>query len=163
MSEQLNITNKWMRPHCWCPKTNNGQWQTFYQLCLLHWLPLCCAMLSPFSCVWLFVTPWTVACQAPLSMGFSRQRILEWVVGSFSRGSSQPRDRTWVSCLGTRVLYCLSHQGSPSPSLLNVLSAHLGQLLGFRPQRTPWAGAAWSGEQASDWSHIVNKRIFSFC
>ena len=25
------------------------------------------------SCVRLFVTPWTVACQAPLSMGFSRQ------------------------------------------------------------------------------------------
>ena len=25
------------------------------------------------SCVWLFVTPWTVACQAPLSMGLSRQ------------------------------------------------------------------------------------------
>ena len=25
------------------------------------------------SCVWLFVTPWTVARQAPLSMGFSRQ------------------------------------------------------------------------------------------
>ena len=26
-----------------------------------------------FSCVWLFVTLWTVAYQAPLSMGFSRQ------------------------------------------------------------------------------------------
>ena len=26
-----------------------------------------------FSCVQLFATPWTVACQAPLSMGFSRQ------------------------------------------------------------------------------------------
>ena len=25
------------------------------------------------SCVWLFATPWTVAYQAPLSMGFSRQ------------------------------------------------------------------------------------------
>ena len=25
------------------------------------------------SCVWLFATPWTVACQTPLSMGFSRQ------------------------------------------------------------------------------------------
>ena len=25
------------------------------------------------SCVWLFVTPWTIAHQAPLSMGFSRQ------------------------------------------------------------------------------------------
>ena len=30
-------------------------------------------MLSRFSCVWLFVTPWTVACQAPLFMEFSRQ------------------------------------------------------------------------------------------
>ena len=30
-------------------------------------------MLSHFSCVQLFVTVWTVACQAPLSMGFSRQ------------------------------------------------------------------------------------------
>ena len=30
-------------------------------------------MLSHFSRVPLFVTLWTVACQAPLSMGFSRQ------------------------------------------------------------------------------------------
>ena len=30
-------------------------------------------MLSHFSHVQLFVTPWTVACQAPLSMGFSKQ------------------------------------------------------------------------------------------
>ena len=26
-----------------------------------------------FSCVWLFATAWTIACQVPLSMGFSRQ------------------------------------------------------------------------------------------
>ena len=30
-------------------------------------------MLSCFSRVWLFVTLWNVACQAPLSIGFSRQ------------------------------------------------------------------------------------------
>ena len=30
-------------------------------------------MLSHFSHVWLFATPWTAACQAPLSMEFSRQ------------------------------------------------------------------------------------------
>ena len=30
-------------------------------------------MLSHFSCVRLFATLWTVACQAPLSMGFFRQ------------------------------------------------------------------------------------------
>ena len=35
----------------------------------------CCAVCYALllSCVWLFVTPWTVARQAPLSMGFSRQ------------------------------------------------------------------------------------------
>ena len=30
-------------------------------------------VLTHFSYVQLLVTPWTVACQAPLSMGFSRQ------------------------------------------------------------------------------------------
>ena len=34
---------------------------------------LCCAVLSHFSCVRLFATPWAVARQAPLSVGFSRQ------------------------------------------------------------------------------------------
>ena len=36
--------------------------------------------------------------QAPLSMGFSRQGILEWVAISFSRGSSRPRVQTQVPC-----------------------------------------------------------------
>ena len=34
---------------------------------------VCACMLSHFSHVQLFVTPWTVACQASLFMGFSRQ------------------------------------------------------------------------------------------
>ena len=39
--------------------------------------------------------------------GFSvlQARILEWVAISFSRGSSQPRDRTYVSCIGRWILY----------------------------------------------------------
>ena len=32
-----------------------------------------CVCACSLSCVQLFVTPWTVAYQAPLSMGFSRQ------------------------------------------------------------------------------------------
>ena len=32
-----------------------------------------CYMLSRFIHVRLFVTPWSIACQAPLSLGFSRQ------------------------------------------------------------------------------------------
>ena len=31
-------------------------------------------------------------------------RILEWVTISFSRGSSQPRDQTQVSCIAGRFL-----------------------------------------------------------
>ena len=37
--------------------------------------------------------------------GISQARILEWVAISFSRGSSQPRDWTCVSCIGRQILY----------------------------------------------------------
>ena len=50
-----------------------------------------------WSRIWLFATPWTVAYQAPPSMGFSRQEYWSGVPFSFSRGSSLPRDQTWVS------------------------------------------------------------------
>ena len=38
------------------------------------------------------MTPWTVC-------GILQARILEWVAFLFSRGSSQPRDQTQVSCI----------------------------------------------------------------
>ena len=56
---------------------------------------LCAQSLSH---VQIFATPWTVARQAPLSMGILQARILEWVAMLSFRGSSQPRDRTQVSC-----------------------------------------------------------------
>ena len=34
--------------------------------------------------------------------GILQARILEWAAISFSRGSSQPRDRTWVFCIADR-------------------------------------------------------------
>ena len=48
------------------------------------------------SHVGLLATPWTVAHQAPLSMGILQAGILEWVAMLFSRGSSSPRDQTCV-------------------------------------------------------------------
>ena len=44
---------------------------------------------------------WPMDCSLPGSSvhGIFQARILEWVAISFSRGSSQPRDRTWVSCI----------------------------------------------------------------
>ena len=53
----------------------------------------------------LSVTLWTVAHQAPLSMGFFQARTLDWVAISSSRGSSQPRYWTHISWIGRHILY----------------------------------------------------------
>ena len=47
-------------------------------------------------------------------MGILQARILEWAAMYSSRGSSQPRGRTHVSCIGSQVLYHLNYQGSPT-------------------------------------------------
>ena len=55
----------------------------------------------------LFGTPWTIACQAPLFMGFSRQEQWNGFAMLSSRGSFQPRSWTQVSSL-----LCLRQVGS---------------------------------------------------
>ena len=72
-------------PPCLEPNT---PWSLFY-LCLVAQ-----------SCQ-RFVTPWTISPQAPLSMGILQARILEWVAMPSSRGSSQPRNQTQVSCIAS--------------------------------------------------------------
>ena len=54
------------------------------------------------SCVQLFATPWTVACQAPLPWDFPGK---DTGVGCYfsSRVSSWPRDWTWVSRTASRL------------------------------------------------------------
>ena len=46
--------------------------------------------------------------------GILQARILEWIAFPFSKGSSQPRDQTQVSCIADRFFYQLSHKGSTS-------------------------------------------------
>ena len=62
-------------------------------------------------------TPWTVTHQAPLSMGSFPARVLEWVTMPFFKGSSQPRDQTWISCisgLAGEILYHWATREAPS-------------------------------------------------
>ena len=49
----------------------------------------------------------SIVCSPPGSsvLGILQARILEWVAISSSRGSSQPRDGTQVSCIGGQILY----------------------------------------------------------
>ena len=75
----------------------------------------CCSVVKlcdPWTVACQTVTLWTVALQTPLSMGILQARILEWVVMSSSRGSSQPRDWTQVFCTTGRFFNVWA-QGSP--------------------------------------------------
>ena len=63
-------------------------WWLFFASSLYILMHVC--MLSCFSHIWLFVTLWTVAHQAPLSMGILQARILEWVVIPFSPDLPDP-------------------------------------------------------------------------
>ena len=63
---------------------------------------------ATLSHVRLSVTLWTVAHQAPLSLGILQARILGCIAIPFSRGSSRPRDETQVSYIvytGKQVVY----------------------------------------------------------
>ena len=96
--------------------------QIFSLLCLflrisqwhVHWVIsargyMCCA--QSFSCVWLFVTPWTVARQVPLFTGFLRQEdwcgfpaLLQGIFPTRRSNPGLPHCR-WI-------LYQVSHQES---------------------------------------------------
>ena len=86
--------------------------------------------------------------------GILQARILEWDVLPFSRGSSQPRDRTCVSCIAGRFFTAWANnlkklswkgtQNSPGQSLLSILQVKgqqvcLTWLLGA-PSKVPFYG-----------------------
>ena len=87
---------------------SSGQWLSLSD-CSFH-VYVC--MLTHFIHTQLFVTPWTVARQAPLSMGFSRKE--RWSGQPFPFPGDRP-DQGWnPDFLHVRqILYHLSHQGSP--------------------------------------------------
>ena len=89
----------------YCDPYSQRLWHSRY-----HWLLIDISIrrwkvkvLVVLSCVRLFATLWTVAHQAPLSMGLLQARILESVAMPSSRGSSWPKDRTRVFCITDRL------------------------------------------------------------
>ena len=73
-------------------------------LFIFFWLVGLVAKLSPTLAI-----PWTVAPPGSPVHGICQARILEWVAILFSRGSSHPREKTCVSCIGNGGM---SHKGS---------------------------------------------------
>ena len=66
-------------------------------VCVYVWVAqLCLTLCNPMDC------------SPPGSSvnGILQAKILQWVAIPFSRGSSTPRDRICVSCIGRWILYC---------------------------------------------------------
>ena len=80
-----------------------------------------------FSCIRPSVTPWTITCQAPLSMGFSRQEYWRGVAIFSSRGSSRP---------GTES----TNPASPALAVDSLPLSHLGSPVGNRKGLTFYKG-----------------------
>ena len=99
---------------------------------------LCVCVLTHFSCTLLFATLWTVACQAPLSMGFSRQE--SWSGLPCPPPGDLPDSGIETVSLISPVLagsLPLASLQKPSFSLLLLLS-HFSHV---RPSVTPWTAA----------------------
>ena len=82
--------------------------------------------MKSLSRVRLFATPWTVAYQAPLSMGFSRQ---EYWSGFLLQGIFLTQGSNWGLLHCRQILDQLSYQGSPTslPEQLGSLCVLVAQ------------------------------------
>ena len=76
--------------------------------------------------------------------GILSARILKWVAISLSRGSSQPRDQTWVSCIAGRFLTIWAISGSHRNKVHNKSNA-LESCQNHRPH-TPVRGKIFFSE-----------------
>ena len=91
---------------------------------------VCVHMLSPFSYVRLCATPWTVARQAPLCMGFSRQEYWSGVTCPPPRNLLDPgiEPTSFTSPALQAYSLLLSYGGSPHPQGPNLECERCGYL-----------------------------------
>ena len=84
-----------------------GYWALYNYDLIDKKMPVVCGLVAKLYLNQLFVTPWTVARQAPLSMGFPSQEY--WSGLSFPSPGDLPDPETkpasLISCIGRWVLY----------------------------------------------------------
>ena len=115
---KIPLRRKWQPTPVFLPWKSHGR-RSLVQA-TIHGVTKRWAWLSDYHYNWPFSPPSTAAAKSLQSCptlcypmdsrlpgsnfhGIFKARILEWAAISFSRGSSQPRDRTWVSCIAGRL------------------------------------------------------------
>ena len=91
-------------PSCWATYSvtaGSSSCLLLYPQCLKH----VCVCAQWFSHVQLFAAPWAVACQAPLSMEFSRQEGWSGLPFPSSGELPDPGNEPCVSFIGRQILY----------------------------------------------------------
>ena len=91
-------------------------------------------------------------CSLPRSSvrGILQARILEWVAIPFSRGSSWPRDQTWVSCIASKFFKTYKWGNTREVGLYTWYMVYLiYALTSFKDQR-----CASVGQESSNW-HVL--------
>ena len=94
-------------------------------------------MLSHFSRVCLFATLWTIAHQAPLSVGFSRQEYWSGLPCLLPGDLPDPGDQTCSSCIGRWVPYHQCHLKPNLPPLRGVQSSRNFSILSLYIDHIP--------------------------
>ena len=95
-----------VNPHRHIVVTQSPQFTSRFSPAGVHSLPVRAQSLRP---VQLFVTLWTVTCQTPLPVDFSRQDYWIGFAISYSRGSTPTRDQILIACApcAGRQILCL--------------------------------------------------------
>ena len=79
------------------------------------WIDRCAAVVvQSLGHVWLFYNSMDCSPPGTSDHGIFQAGIVEWIAISFSRGSSQTRDRTCISCIGRLILYHWATRKAPS-------------------------------------------------
>ena len=60
--------------------------------------------------------------------GILQARKLEWIAIPFSRGSSQPRDQTWVSCIAGRFFTVWATREAPYVAYISIIMLNVNWL-----------------------------------
>jgi len=101
------------------------------------------------SHVWLFCDPMNYSPPSFSVHGIFQARILEWVAISFSRGSSQPRDQTQVSCIADRFFTSDAQDNITKKQKIKIKITASSFILTSLPENVPFL-VIWCAMSGTD-------------